>query len=453
MDRAARPLEYVTASADRFVEEWRAACRLQSIKGHGDLHEMAEWVAERSRSVFDTVELVPTPNGPPAVLGTLEGRGPGRLLLYSHYDVQPPGPLAEWSVDPFGGTLRDGSVIARGCCDDKADLTGRLQALEAWQATEGALPFSVVWLCEGAEETGSHGLGEVIAARRALLGSCDWCLWESYLRAEDGRPEIGFGCRGLLYVELSLRRLTSDQHSAFATIYRSAAADLVRALASLVDERGVVAIDGFHAAIAPVTALETSALARIEPPASEIGVRGRSGFVTADRRELARRLLFEPTANIAGMWAGHTVPGAKTVLPAEARAKIDFRLVPDQTPEAVLGLLRAHLDRHGFEEIEIDVLSSVPPARSPLDSVLAEAVIASATTTFGAPVLYPFVTGSGPVHHVSNDLGIPTVMPPGATRLTSRIHGPDENASVEDYLELIRFTVRLFDRLEAARVR
>jgi acetylornithine deacetylase/succinyl-diaminopimelate desuccinylase-like protein len=447
MERVVRPLGYVDDSADRFVDEWRAACRIPSLHGSAGLEEMAEWVAERARSVLDTVELVSTTNGPPVVFGTLEGRGPGRLLLYSHYDVQPPEPLSDWSVDPFGGALRDGIVIARGCCDDKADVTARLQAIEAWKSTEGGLPFSIVWLCEGAEETGSHGLGEVIDARRAVLGSCDWCLWESYLRREDGRSEIGFGCRGLLYVELTLRRLISDQHSAFATIYRSATAELVSALTTMTDGQGIVTIDGFHDAITTPTALDNSALAQLEPPRAEIGVQGRTGFLVADSRERARRLLFEPTANIAGVWAGHTAAGAKTVLPAEARAKIDFRLVPDQTPEQACELLRAHLDRHGFPDIEIEVLSAVPPARSPMDSELARAVISAATAMFGPPVLYPLVTGSGPVHHVSRELGIPTVMPPGSTRLSSRIHGPDENASVKDYLDHVRFTVRLFDEL------
>lgn len=448
MAAAARLLDYVEQSSMRFVEEWRAACRIPSLPAGGGLSEMADWVAERARSVLDTVELVPTPDGPPVVLGTLEGRGSGRLLLYSHYDVQPVDPLSEWTVDPFEGVLRDGVVIARGCCDDKADVASRLQAIEAWKATEGGLPFSIVWLCEGAEERGSRGLGAAIEARRELIASCDWCLWESYLRAEDGRPEIGFGCRGLLYVELALRRLATDQHSAFATIYRSAAAELVRALATLVDDAGVVAIEGFHDAIAPVGAREAAALAGLEAPDAEIGVHGRTGFLTADRGERARQLLFKPTANIAGVWAGHTGEGAKTVLPAEARAKIDFRLVPDQMPKVVLGLLRAHLDRHGFGDVEIEALSCVPPARSPMDSSLAEAVVAAATTAFGPPILYPFVAGSGPVHHISSTFGIPTVMPPGATRLTSRIHGPDENASVDDYLELVHFTVRLFDELE-----
>ncbi|MBX5485434.1 MAG: M20/M25/M40 family metallo-hydrolase [Mycolicibacterium hassiacum] len=437
-------LAYVDAAAERFVEEWRAACRIPSVRG-GAVLEMADWVVERARPLLDTVELVEAGEAPPSVVGTLAGEGRGRLLLYSHYDVQPAALEDGWTVDPFEAVVRDGALVSRGCADDKADVVGRLQALEAWRAVVGPLPVSVVWLCEGAEESGSLGLPEVIEARRPLLESCDWALWESYLRREDGRPEIGFGCRGLLYVELRLRRLEHDQHSAFATIYRSAPSELVKALASLVHPDGTVAIDGFRdgAVVVP----DPELLAEIEAPAERVGCGGTSGLLVGDPRELSRRLIYEPTANIAGIWTGWTGPGPKTVLPAEARARLDFRLVPGQTPEKALRLLRAHLDRRGFGDVEIEVLSASPPASSPLDSRLAEAVTAAAAESFGPPVRHPWVAGSGPVHHVSGTLGIPIVMPPGATRLTSRIHGPDENAAIDDYLDLVRFTVRLFARL------
>lgn len=442
------PAAYVERAQERFIEEWRTACRLPSISATGDpgLAEMAAWTAERAAPLFDSVELVET-TAAPVVLARLEGTGPRTLLLYSHYDVQPVEPLTAWTVPPFEGVLRDGRLVARGACDDKADVVGRLQAIEAWQQTRGRLPFSIVWLCEGSEEIGSAGLGDVIEARRDLLEACDWCLWESFLRRSDGRPEIGFGCRGLLYVELSLRRLVGDQHSAFASIYRSAAAELVRALSSLTDKSGVVTIEGFHDAVVVPRVGDEELAASVSPPAEEFGVDGRSAFLTDDDTELRRRLLFEPTANIAGLLTGHTGPGAKTVLPAEAVAKVDFRLVPDQQPADIADKLRRHLDAHGFGDIELTVLHSNPPAASPTDSPLAVAAIEAAEELQGAPVLYPIVAGSGPLHHVVNTLGIPTVMPPGATRLDSSMHGPDENARVDDYLDLIRFTLGLFERL------
>ena len=443
--------EFVAKESTRFVEEWQDACRVPSISAapDGALREMAQWVERRAAPLFDEVELVETSTSP-VVVATLEGTGTKTLLLYSHYDVQPVEPVEAWSSPPFDAAIVDGKLIARGASDDKADIVARLQALEAWQHANGRLPFNVVWLCEGSEEVGSTGLVEAIAARRSVLQQCDWCLWESFLRRADGRPEIGFGCRGILYVELSLERLVADQHSAFATIYRSAAADLVRALATLTDETGLVTIDGFHDRVRPMTTQDEAFAEQVSPPEDELGVRGRTPFRSEDERELARRLLFEPTANIAGLVSGHTGSGAKTVLPASARAKLDFRLVADQDPDDIAAKLRNHLDSQGFADIELEVLHSIPPAASPPDTPLARAVTDAARALFGEPVVYPSVAGSGPLHHVATTLGIPTVMPPGATRLDSAIHAPNENVRVSDYLDLIRFTLTLFDELAHA---
>lgn len=442
------PEDFAAQAGDRFVEEWRDACRIPSISAtpDGALLEMAHWVERRAVTLFDEVELVEASTAP-VVFATLRGTGPRTLLLYSHYDVQPVEPLDSWSSPPFEAEIVDGRLIARGASDDKADVVGRLQALEAWQHVNGTLPFHLVWLCEGTEEVGSTGLVEAMDARWSVLERCDWCLWESFLRRADGRPEIGFGCRGILYVELSLQRLSRDQHSAFATIYRSAPADLVRALATLTDETGRVTIDGFHDRVRLPTPQDAAFAANVSPPEEEFGVGGRTAFRSDDERELARRLLFEPTANIAGLVSGHTGSGAKTVLPARATAKLDFRLVADQDPDDIAEKLRRHLDTHGFADIELEVLHAVPPAASPPDTALATAVTDAARVLFGEPVVYPAVAGSGPLHHIATTLRIPTVMPPGATRLDSAIHAPDENVRVSDYLDLIRFTLGVFDRL------
>jgi acetylornithine deacetylase/succinyl-diaminopimelate desuccinylase-like protein len=442
------PFEYVTKHAERFVQDWRDACKIPSISERepAALARMAASVCERAQNVLDEAELVDCSAAAPTVMGVAEGKGSSTLLLYSHYDVQPVEPLDDWDVPPFDAVVRDGRLIARGACDDKADVMARLHALETWRATRGELPCTIVWLSEGAEESGSIGLDEVIASRRTLLASCDWCLWESYLRRDDGHPEIGFGCRGMLYVELSLRCLAQDQHSAFASIFRSAPTELARALVSLKDEMGIVAIDGFHDSVRAGELPAPSELG-VAPPEGSFGVEGNTPFLVDEPAEMSRRLLFEPTANIAGLISGYTGSGAKTVLPAEARAKVDFRLVPDQDPLDVVQKLRRHLDTNGFEDVRIEVIHSVPPAASPLDSKLARVTVAAATELFGHPVRYPFVPGSGPVHHVASGLGIPTVMPPGATRMDSGIHAANESALVSDYLDTVRLTLRVLEHL------
>jgi acetylornithine deacetylase/succinyl-diaminopimelate desuccinylase-like protein len=254
----------VGRDGDRFVDEWREACRIPSVTGDREsIEEMAAWVAERVGRRFDRVVVERTPDGVPVVLGELTGTGPGRLVVYTHYDVQPPGDLAAWESDPFGAELRDGAVWARGTCDDKADITARLQAIDLWlDANDGRAPVTLLWICEGAEEVGSPGLRDVLVRHADWLSASD-CLWESFVRREDGRPEVAFGCRGLVSAELRVQLLDQDQHAAFSPVLRSSAWMLTQALASLVDEDGEVAIAGFAEAVR-------------EPDAAAAGLRARS---------------------------------------------------------------------------------------------------------------------------------------------------------------------------------
>jgi acetylornithine deacetylase/succinyl-diaminopimelate desuccinylase-like protein len=442
---------YVDQHAARFIEELRTACRIASVSVEAGpaLIEMANTVQARLEGILDTVELLENIDGyPPAVWGELRGTNPNapRLLLYSHYDVQPPDPLDLWETEPFDAAIVDGSIVARGVADDKADVFARIHALEAWQATRGRPEFTVIWLCEGAEEIGSKGLGEIASRNRDRLDA-DACLWESYLRREDGTPEIGYGCRGMLYVELTLDALASDQHSSFRSVLRSAPAELARAIASLTDPTGLVTIDGFHDFVIEPTASMLAALADGSPPTGIPGVRGRSPFVVDDPVELTRRLYFEPTANVAGLFSGYTGPGSKTVLPARASAKMDFRLVPDQDPDDIAAKLRRHLDTHGFEAVEIKVLSAVRPAFSSLDEPLGRLVRAAAHDTMGNPVDIPLVAGTGPVATLKDVLQIPVIMPPGSIRFDSGIHAPNERCRLSDYLDTVRFNVRLLELL------
>lgn len=449
MTEPTTPLEWVEREGERLIADLRDCCRIPSVStaGGAPMREMADWLQQRLEPLLDEVEQLPAPGAPPAVVGRVAGAGPHTVLFYTHYDVQPAEPLDAWTVSPFAGEIVDGALIARGAADDKADVMARLHAIEAFARTGRPLPCSIVWLSEGAEEMGSEGLGELLSTHRERFAA-DACLWESYLLRDDGRPEIGFGCRGMVYVELTLRCLRADQHSAFANVFRSAPAELCRAIATLTHPDGRVAIAGFHDDITPLDADDLDALATIEPPsAAAATLPGRDPFLPGDPRELARRLVTEPTANVAGLVAGHIGPGAKTVLPAEARAKLDLRIVAGQRPDRVVEQLRAHLDRHGFEEVEIEVIHSVPAAKSPIDFPLAHAVTGAARERFGEPVRYPMVAGAGPLHVLEAALGIPTVMPPGSTRMESAIHGPDERVRIDDYLAHVAFTIRVLERL------
>jgi acetylornithine deacetylase/succinyl-diaminopimelate desuccinylase-like protein len=440
----------VTSTDEAFVEEWREACRIPSVSGDvAAATLMADWVEGRLGRTFDRVRRVDIPGYAPTLIATLDGVSPQRLLVYTHYDVQPAGDEALWSSPPFAAEIVDGSVVARGTCDDKADITARLQALDLWlEGSGGTPPYTIVWLCEGAEEVGSPGLEQVLAANRDDLVA-DWCLWESFIRGADGRPEIAFGCRGMVLLELHVRTLASDQHAAFSPVFRSAAVELSHALASLVDLRGNALVSGFGDDRAQYTEAERVAGETVSPPGADLGVGGASPYFAGySSRELAERLLYTPTINISSISAGDALTGT-SVVTATARAHVDIHLVPDQEPQRVVELVRRHLDEHGFAHVELTVRGTRQPARSPIDTPLGRAAIAAARETMGEPVVYPQLPGAGPARAILDLLGATTVSPAGTTRLASGIHAPDERGTIADYLDHVRFSRRLFECLAA----
>jgi acetylornithine deacetylase/succinyl-diaminopimelate desuccinylase-like protein len=442
--------DFVAREADRLVAEWRACCAIPSVSGErAAIAECADWITARMEPLFDRVSRIEIPDQGPLLVGVRDGTGPGRLLIYTHYDVQPAGEEAAWTSPPFAAEVRDGRMYARGACDDKADVTARLAALEAWaEAREGtAPPFTVVFISDPAEEIGSPGLEEALIANADLLRA-DACLWESFLRDSDGRPGIGFGCRGNLEVTLSTRLLKADQHTAFASILRSAPIELMRAVTSLVDADGTVVVDGFRdGALAP-TEEQLAAAATIPlPTAAVTDASGIRPFVgdPGDDVGLSLRLVFEPSMSVSRFIVGADGVGS---VPAQASVTLRFSLIPDQDPARALDALRTHLSAR-FPDIEVTGGRMIRPAASPLDTPFAAATIAAAADIFGTPIVYPVLIGAGPGRMVLDHLGAPVISPAGTLRPDGNMHGPDEHGAITDYLDHIRFTIRILERLAA----
>lgn len=437
----------VTGQFDVFVDELCECARIPSVSAEPSpaLEHMASWLGGHLERQGFAVQEVAVPGHAPVILGRLAGAGPGRLLLYSHYDVQPAEPIEDWSHPPFDA-VRDGDVaFARGICDDKADIAARLHALRAWRDANGDLPYEVVWLSEGAEEIGSPGLSTVCTEHADSLRA-DGCLWESFLRREDGSPEIAFGCKGLLSLRLSTRALATDQHSSYAGVFRSAPFRLVQALSTLVSSDGRPSIDGLAETYSQPSAAELGEVLSLPlPDGAAAALPGNSPFVDGDGHELVRRLYLEPSINISGLSSGFQGPGSKTVLPARAMAKVDLRLMPGQTPAAVAALMEEHLERRGFGDVVVEQLGTVRGARSDPSSVIGKTVVQAARDAMGEPTIYPVVPGSGPMHVVAERLGVPTVTGPGSLRMDSGMHAPDEHIRLADYRDEIRFHIRLFD--------
>jgi acetylornithine deacetylase/succinyl-diaminopimelate desuccinylase-like protein len=443
---------YVEKHSRRFIDELKELCAFPSISNHG-LEAVAparDWIGDRLAKFTDRVETLEA-GGMPALYAEVRGAGRRKLLLYEHYDVQPVDPIDLWDSPPFEPSERDDRIYARGVADDKADVMARIHALETLKQL-GEVPVTLRFLVEGEEEIGSKTFEKIIHSHADKLRA-DGCLWESGSSFDEaGRPTLQFGARGLLYVQLRVKLLDFDQHSGFASIYPSAAMYLVGALASLRDQDMNLKIDGFYDKVVGPTDADRRMMATIDPEVEKR--RKLVGFqhLVRDPKpdQVIEQMLFLPTCNIAGITTGYQGPGSKTVLPAEATAKLDFRLIPNQDPDEILELLRKHLDRNGFEKVEIFAGEGEKPARSDPASAVAKTVIGCVKEMFGEPVLWPFMPATGPMHPIVADLGVPTVLPVGVGRPDNRIHAPNENIHAEDYMNTVRLMCRVWERFGAA---
>lgn len=388
----------------------------------------------------------------PVVAAEFEGRSPRTLLFYNHYDVQPAEPLDEWTVPPFDVTRRDGLIYGRGVSDNKGDLMTRIAALRLLKTANGGLPCRVKFVVEGEEEVSSVHFGAVTRAHTDLLAA-DACIWEYGERDTQERMHIVCGMKGICYLQLEARTAAVDLHSSYGAVIEGAATRLAWALATFKDPSGRILIPGHYDRVRRPTPDEETAAAEIPPDTVE-GVRERvevPGFIGGVRGAGAvRQLLFTPTCTVCGIWGGYTLEGSKTVLPAAAHAKVDFRLVPDQDPHEVARNVRRHLDARGFRDIEMVVLGGEYPWRTDLRDPFVGLVRAVVTEATGrATLVYPTSAGTGPMHDVGPVLRIPLVST-GGGYWGGRAHAPDENVRESDFRETIGLMARLLERFAAA---
>lgn len=432
-------------------------CRQPSVSAEARrLDETSELVKELLHGAgFETRELR-AGDGPAAVFGEQRGRGDYTLLLYNHYDVQPVDPLDLWESPPFEPTLRDGKLFARGAADNKGEFAARLAVIRALRDTGGELPLTIRWIVEGEEEVGSPHFDEIVRMHTELLRA-DGCLWEGVpARLGDGRASVGLGFKGMLAVRLDMRLLKTDAHSGAAAVVPSAPWRLLQALASFRDRDGTICIEGFSDSIRGATESERQAIVEasdsMEGETLEtLGIPAFLDDLTGSA--LREQLSFRPTCNIAGITSGYSGPGFKTVLPAEASAWLDFRLVPDQRPDEVLALLRSHLRLHGYEDLEVTVLAAAEPAGTSIDHPLVRRVVRIAERVTGQPAsITPRSGATLPiVASLQRHLDLPGVAAPDNPFYSgSHAHAPNEHIRLEDLGHAIRFTYALFRDIATA---
>jgi acetylornithine deacetylase/succinyl-diaminopimelate desuccinylase-like protein len=411
----------------------------------------AELVAKLLRARGFETELLAS-GGPPVVVAERAGKSDRTLLIYNHYDVQPAEPLALWSSPPFQAARRDGKLFGRGVSDDKGHITSRLLAIDALLAAWGELPCRIKFIIEGEEEVSSVHLPEFVK-RHAKRLAADACLWE--FGGVDHRevPLQYAGLRGICYVELSAETAAIDAHSGIGgSIFPNAAWRLTWALGALKDRDERIRLPGFYDPVRPPSDRDRALMAALPEIAAEYRERyGVKEFLKglSDGVDLRIAEVFEPTCTICGLTSGYQGPGSKTVLPARASAKVDFRLVPDQTPEQVLKQLRAHLDAEGFSDVKIDFLGGESPGRTDPDDPFIRLVSETATPVYGMPMqVVPMIGGSGPNHVFLHELKVP-VATAGCGYPDTRAHAPDENIRIDLYLQHARHVARLIEAFGA----
>jgi len=437
---------YLLQHLDKSIAELSRLVAQPSISAQNiGLIECAQLVGEMlSRRGFN-VEIIPTV-GAPVVFAERKGISDKTLLIYNHYDVQPPEPLELWVTPPFSPTLRDGKLFGRGSSDDKGHIVSRFFALDAILNTDRELPCNVKFIIEGEEETSSVHLHEFIEKNQELLHA-DACIWEFGGVDHQDRPNLHLGLRGICYVELSIETADSDVHSGLGgSIFPNPAWRLVWALNSLKGSDGRVRIPGFYECVKPPTTRDIEYLTALPEVAEEYqthyGVKYFLDGLTGGP-ELRIKQVFEPTCTICGLTSGYQGPGSKTVLPARASAKIDFRLVPDQDPFTILDLLKKHLQSGGFSDIKIDFLGGEPPARTDPDDPFVKLVVSTASTVYDQPMqLTPMIGGSGPNYPFVHLLKLPVVTA-GAGYPGSQSHAPNENIRLDLYLKHAQHMVRI----------
>lgn len=444
---------YIDEHFDSMVQELRTFCSTPTLAGQRiGLKEGVAAVRTLLGDIGATTTTAPTAGGgPPVVLGEM-GSGERTLLLYNHYDVQPPEPLDLWDSPPYAGDIRDGRFYARGVADDRGDFLSRVLAVRAYQATVGDLPLRLRWLVEGEEEVGSPNLAPVVEEHADEL-KADWCAWEGSGRDVQENPHIVCGVKGMLYVELHATGPNHDAHSGMGGVLPNPVWRLVMALATLRDAKGNFIMDGLDDIVTPPSDLDLKATDAMPfDEQASLAIYGLDHWQRGlEGREVLSAMMFDPTANIAGFHSGYGGAGSKTIVPSTAMVKMDFRLVPNQTPDKMLELLRAHLDKRGYQDIDVVKIGHLDWAKTPVDHPLVQ-LSADVWRDLGeeSVVLTPMTGGSGPLSLITGVLGIPTVMTGGVAFAESRVHSPNESIRLTDFKLAIRYWGRLFSRLANA---
>jgi len=439
------------------VEELKAFLRFPSISTQPehapDLDSCAEWLREKLSSIGLEAAVHSTPGSPVVVAATPRDPAKRTVLIYGHYDVQPPDPLEGWTSPPFEPRIEESRIYARGAADNKGQILAHILGVAETLREKGSLPVNVIFLIEGEEEIGSPNLEEFLREHREEL-ACDLVAISDTAMAPGNKPALTYALRGIAAMELVVRGPARDLHSGlFGGAVANPVTVLSRLIASLHDENGRVRIPGFYDAVRPLEPWERTAASDLEKASGgDDAIRelagvtqlvGEKGFSTIER------IGARPTAEVNGIGGGYQGAGTKTVLPKEAFAKLTFRLVADQDPSVILAAAEEYLRSQTPPGVLLEVITGHSGAayqsdpNSP-DGLAARKALAGA---FGAEPLLLRDGGSIPILATLKEiLGVDSYLL-GLANPDSRIHSPDENMLIENFLGGIRMNRILLEEL------
>lgn len=453
--------QFLTSNRQRFEDEWCELLRIPSVstdsRHKDDVRRAAEWMAKQFEQMRMATEVITT-SGHPIVYAE-SPQVPGRpvVLVYGHYDVQPPDPLNEWTSPPFEPTRREGNLVARGATDDKGQMLTHVMSAKAWIESQGTLPVQLKFLIEGEEEVGSEALYKYLDSSDAAKKlACDIVVISDSSQYARGKPAITYGLRGIAYFELFLQGPKQDLHSGvFGGAVVNPAIALAKMLSSLIDSQGRITIPGFYDGVDTLSDEERAQLAALQYNEDDLkrqldvtALGGEAGFSALERRWV------RPTFDVNGLTSGYQGEGAKTVLPARASAKFSFRLVPHQDPALIAANLRKMLTELCPAGIRMDLreMHHAPGLVIPRESPYVHAASRAIARGFGqAPVMIR-EGGSIPiVNHFADRLGVDTLLL-GWGLDDDNTHSPNEKFSIDDFHRGIRSSAYLWEELGKQKV-
>lgn len=433
--------QFIEDNKDRFLEELFELLRIPSISADsrhkGDVRKAAEYIQKKLKDAgADKVVLHDTAGHPILFAEKKVDDKLPTVLVYGHYDVQPPDPLDLWDSPPFEPVIKDGKIYARGSCDDKGQVYMHIKAMEAMMNLK-KLPCNIKFMIEGEEEVGSDNLGKFVATHKDLL-KADVILISDTAIISLEHPSITVGLRGLSYMEVEVTGPNRDLHSG---VYGGAVANPINVLAdmihSLIDANGHITIPGFYDKVAELSPEEREALNRapfdLEEYKKDLGiaeVKGEKGYTTLERVGV------RPTLDVNGIWGGYTGEGAKTVLPSKATAKISMRLVPNQESKEITQLFTKHIQSIAppYVKVKVTAHHGGEPAVTPTDSVAYNAANKAFEEVWGKTPIPMRDGGSIPIVALfKKELGLDTVLM-GFGLDSDAIHSPNEHYGVQNFL-------------------